>query len=75
MNTPEAAAAADCGGTSSRRRSGKVLFATFLAAVIGIPIWSYKVGTKAEAQMMLAAIILVIFNVTFWTLSSRRRRR
>jgi POT family proton-dependent oligopeptide transporter len=44
------------------------LFVTFLAAVIGIPIWSWKVGTRAEAQMMLAAIILVIFNVTFWTL-------
>jgi POT family proton-dependent oligopeptide transporter len=47
---------------------GKVLFATFLAAVIGIPIWSWRVGTRAEFQMMLAAIILVIFNVTFWTL-------
>ena len=47
---------------------GKVLMATFLAAVIGIPIWSYRVGTRAEAQMMLAAIILVVFNVTFWTL-------
>jgi proton-dependent oligopeptide transporter, POT family len=47
---------------------GKVLFVTFLAAVIGIPIWSWRVGTRAEAQMMLAAIILVIFNVTFWTL-------
>jgi POT family proton-dependent oligopeptide transporter len=47
---------------------GKVLFAVFLAAVIGIPIWSYKVGTKVEFQMMAAAIILVVFNVTFWTL-------
>jgi proton-dependent oligopeptide transporter, POT family len=47
---------------------GKVLFLTFLAAVIGIPIWSYRVGNKAEFQMMLAAIILVVFNVTFWTL-------
>jgi len=47
---------------------GKVLFAVFLAAVIGIPVWSYKVGTKVEFQMMLAAIILVVFNVTFWTL-------
>ncbi|HET8613734.1 MAG TPA: oligopeptide:H+ symporter, partial [Sphingomonas sp.] len=47
---------------------GKVLFATFLAAVIGIPIWSWRVGDKTEFQMMLAAIILVVFNVTFWTL-------
>ncbi len=47
---------------------GKVLFVGFIAAVIGIPVWSYRVGTKVEAQMMLAAIILVVFNVTFWTL-------
>ena len=47
---------------------GKALFFTFLAAVIGIPIWSARVGTRAEAQMMLAAIVLVVFNVTFWTL-------
>ncbi len=47
---------------------GKVLFGTFLASVIGIPIWSAKVGTRAEFQMMCAAIVLVIFNVCFWTL-------
>ncbi len=47
---------------------GKVLFVTFLLAVIGIPIWAYRVGDKVEFQMMLAAIILVVFNVTFWTL-------
>ena len=40
----------------------------FLLAVIGIPIWSFKVGTRVEAQMMLAAIVLVVFNVTFWAL-------
>jgi POT family proton-dependent oligopeptide transporter len=47
---------------------GKVLFVAFLAAVIGVPIWAYRVGNKVEFQMMLAAIILVVFNVTFWTL-------
>eukprot|EP01037_Dinobryon_pediforme_P021390 gene21390-22247_t len=47
---------------------GKVLFVAFFAAVIGIPIWAAKVGNKQEFQMMLAAIILVVFNVTFWTL-------
>ena len=47
---------------------GKVLFATFLASIIGIPIWSLKVGTRAEFEMMLAAIVLIIFNVVFWTL-------
>jgi POT family proton-dependent oligopeptide transporter len=47
---------------------GKALLALFLAAVIVIPIWSWRVGEKQEREMMLAAIILVIFNVTFWAL-------
>jgi len=47
---------------------GKVLFGTFLACVVGIPIWSIMVGNRAEWQMMLAAIILIVFNVVFWTL-------
>ncbi|QXQ07558.1 peptide MFS transporter [Sphingosinicellaceae bacterium] len=47
---------------------GKVLFGTFLASIIGIPIWSLRVGTRAEFEMMLAAIVLIIFNVVFWTL-------
>ena len=47
---------------------GKALLLIFLGAVIGIPIWSWKVGDKVEREMMLAAIILVIFNVTFWAL-------
>lgn len=47
---------------------GKVLFATFIAAVIGIPIWSWRVGTKQEFQMMGAALVLIVFNVVFWTL-------
>ena len=69
MTTPEAAAGSGLWGyIVATPFLGKVLFLTFLAAVIGIPIWSYKVGTKQEFQMMLAAIILVVFNVTFWTL-------
>jgi POT family proton-dependent oligopeptide transporter len=47
---------------------GKVLFFTFLISVIGIPIWSARVGTRAEFQMMVAAIVLIVFNVVFWTL-------
>jgi POT family proton-dependent oligopeptide transporter len=47
---------------------GKLLLIVFLLAVIGVPIWSFKVGTRVEAQMMLAAIVLVVFNVTFWAL-------
>ena len=69
MNTQEAAAGTGLWGyIVATPFLGKVLFITFLAAVIGIPIWSWKVGNKTEYQMMLAAIILVVFNVTFWTL-------
>ncbi len=46
----------------------KVLFFTFIIAVIGIPIWSAKAGNRVEFQMMVAAIVLIVFNVTFWTL-------
>ena len=47
---------------------GKVLFGTFLIAIPTILIWSYKVGDTREFQMMLAAMVLVVFNVVFWTL-------
>jgi POT family proton-dependent oligopeptide transporter len=47
---------------------GKVLFGTFLIAIPAILIWSYKVGDTREFQMMLAAMVLVVFNVVFWTL-------
>ena len=47
---------------------GKLLFGTFLVAVPGILIWSYAKGTRAEAQMMTAAMVLIVFNVFFWTL-------
>ena len=69
MEAPEAAAGSGVFGyLLALPLLGKVLMATFVAAVIGIPVWSYRSGTRAEAQMMLAAIILVVFNVTFWTL-------
>jgi len=47
---------------------GKVLFATFLASVILIPAWAWRVGNKVEFQMMMAAIVMIVFNVVFWTL-------
>ena len=47
---------------------GKALFGTFIIAIPGILIWSAKVGDKREFQMMCAAMILVVFNVVFWTL-------
>jgi POT family proton-dependent oligopeptide transporter len=47
---------------------GKVLFGTFLVSIPAILIWSYKVGDRKEFEMMVAAMVLVVFNVVFWTL-------
>ena len=47
---------------------GKLLFGTFILAVPAILLWSYAKGSKTEAQMMTAAMLLIIFNVFFWTL-------
>ena len=47
---------------------GKLLFGTFIISVPAILIWSYTKGTRTEAQMMTAAMILIVFNVFFWTL-------
>jgi POT family proton-dependent oligopeptide transporter len=69
MTTPAAAAGSGLiGYIKATPFLGKVLLAVFLLAVIGIPIWSYRAGTRVEFEMMVAAIILVVFNVTFWTL-------
>ena len=69
MTAPTAAAGSGLAGyIAATPFLGKVLFVVFLAAVIGIPIWASRVGDRVEFQMMLAAIILVVFNVTFWTL-------
>ena len=69
MSAPAAAAGSGIVGyIAATPFLGKVLLAIFVVAVIGIPIWSAKVGTLVERQMMLAAIILVVFNVTFWAL-------
>jgi POT family proton-dependent oligopeptide transporter len=47
---------------------GKLLFGTFILAVPGILGWSFAKGTRVEAQMMTAAMVLIVFNVFFWTL-------
>ena len=47
---------------------GKVMFSTFVVAVIGIPAWAYVNGNKQEFQMMVVATVLVVFTVVFWTL-------
>jgi POT family proton-dependent oligopeptide transporter len=47
---------------------GKALFLTFLFGVPAILIWSYFKGSRKEFQMMVAAMVLIVFNVVFWTL-------
>lgn len=47
---------------------GKLLFGTFLISVPAILIWSWTAGSRKEFQMMLAAMVLIVFNVVFWTL-------
>ncbi len=47
---------------------GKVMFGSFLVAVPGILIWSAIKGSRTELQMMMAAMVLIIFNVGFWSL-------
>lgn len=47
---------------------GKLLFGTFLLGVPAILAWSYAVGDRREFQMMVAAMVLIVFNVVFWTL-------
>ena len=47
---------------------GKLLFGTFLLSVPGILIWSWIAGNRTEFQMMVAAMVLIVFNTVFWTL-------
>lgn len=47
---------------------GKALFLTFLFGVPLILIWSWFKGSRKEFEMMVAAMVLIIFNVVFWTL-------
>jgi POT family proton-dependent oligopeptide transporter len=47
---------------------GKALFVTFIIGVPAILVWSWRVGSRTEFQMMVAAMVLIVFNVTFWTL-------
>jgi POT family proton-dependent oligopeptide transporter len=69
MNSPQAASGSGIlGYLIALPIMAKALFFTFIIAVIGIPIWSSRVGSRQEFQMMLAAIVLIVFNVTFWTL-------
>src|SRR4051812_37718259 len=69
MNTPEPEAGSGfIGYIMSLSLMGKLLFGSFLIAVPAILIWSYSNGTRTEFQMMCAAMVLIVFNVFFWTL-------
>ena len=69
MNSaPAAEGSGFIGYLASLSLMGKLLFGTFIVAVPGILIWSYAKGTRTEAQMMTAAMVLIVFNVFFWTL-------
>lgn len=47
---------------------GKLMFGTFLLAVPGILAWSFFAGNRKEFEMMVAAMVLIVFNTVFWTL-------
>ena len=69
MNAGEAAAGTGIVGyIIALPLMGKLLFGTFLLSVPAILIWSWIDGNRAEFQMMLAAMVLIVFNVVFWTL-------
>src|SRR5690348_16035235 len=69
MNSAEAAPGSGfLGYLASLPLMGKLLFGTFVISVPAILIWSYAKGTRTEAQMMTAAMVLIVFNVFFWTL-------
>jgi proton-dependent oligopeptide transporter, POT family len=69
MNSPEPAPGSGIiGYIMSLSLMGKLLFGTFLIGVPGILVWSYAKGTRQEFQMMVAAMVLITFNVVFWTL-------
>ncbi len=47
---------------------GKLMFGSFLVAVPVILFWAWRAGNKVEFQMMVAAMVLIVFNTVFWTL-------
>ncbi len=66
--TPPVPGSGIVGYIASLSLMGKLLFGTFLIAVPGILVWSFVNGDRREFQMMVAAMVLVVFNVVFWTL-------
>jgi POT family proton-dependent oligopeptide transporter len=74
MNQPEAEPGAGLiGYILNLPIMGLVLFTTFFLSIPAILIWSWVKGAvvdgvRAEFQMMVAAMVLIVFNVVFWTL-------
>jgi POT family proton-dependent oligopeptide transporter len=69
MNAPEPAPGSGfIGYIETLPLMGKLLFGAFLIGVPVILVWSWIKGSRAEFQMMVAAMVLVTFNVVFWTL-------
>src|SRR6476659_6186772 len=69
MNSqPAAEGSGFIGYLASLSLMDKLLFGPFIVSVPAILTWSYAKGTRVEAQMMTAAMILITFNVFFWTL-------
>jgi proton-dependent oligopeptide transporter, POT family len=67
-STAPAAGSGFIGYVASLPLMGKLLFGSFLLGVPAILIWSFFAGSRTEFQMMLAAMVLIVFNVVFWTL-------
>ncbi|SDA16689.1 peptide MFS transporter [Sphingomonas sp. NFR15] len=65
---PAAPGSGFLGYLASLSLMGKLLFGTFLVSVPAIILWSWFAGSRTEFQMMMAAMVLVTFNVIFWTL-------
>lgn len=67
-SAPPAEGAGILGYILSLPLMGKLLFGTFILAVPGILGWAFFNGSRKEFQMMVAAMVLIVFNVVFWTL-------
>src|SRR5205085_9121793 len=46
----------------------KILFGTFIIGIPSVLVYAWKTGDRREFQMMVAAMVLIVFNVVFWTL-------
>jgi POT family proton-dependent oligopeptide transporter len=69
MNTPKAEPGSGLiGYILHMPLMGKLLFGSFLIGVPAILIWSWFKGSRKEFQMMVVAMVLITFNVVFWTL-------